>query len=111
MKRVSAKRAARDRDYEKQRQAAYQRDKGRCVVGVTCPGEQTHHRQGRRIPDPHQLANLLTVCAMHHAAIHQRPEWARENGYMVPRLGVLTPETVPVRYGNLMVNLTNGDPT
>lgn len=93
--------------YEKQRQTAYERDQGRCVVGVTCPAEQTHHRQGRGGPDPHRLSNLVSVCAHHHARIHSNPAWAYENGYMVRRNGVMRPEDVPLRYGDLMITLTN----
>lgn len=82
-------------DYQSQRLTAYARDKGRCVVCLG-HGQQCHHRQGRGGKDPHRLSNLLTVCAEDHRRIHGNPAWAYENGYMVPRLGIRTPEDTPV---------------
>lgn len=114
MKRMSAKRAARDRNYDEQRMLAHTRDRGMCIVCMK-PGESTHHRQGRGIPDPHRLSNLITVCGDGtrgcHGRIHRNPAWAYDNGYMVHRNGVETPENTPVRYGDMFVDLTNGDPS
>ncbi len=93
--------------YEKQRRLAYERDQGRCVVGVVCAAEQTHHRRGRGGPDPHHLANLISVCDHHHRYIHANPAWAYEHGFMVRRNGVLRPEDVPVQYGTELIHLTN----
>ena len=85
--------------YDRQRRRAWERDKGRCVVcGRTA--ESTHHRQGRGGPDPHRLANLLTVCGDGvrgcHGLIHGHPSAAYAQGRMVPRLGIRTPEETPV---------------
>lgn len=93
-------------DYQSQRLTAYARDKGRCVVCLG-PGQQCHHRQGRGGKDPHRLSNLLTVCGGCHDRIHRSPAESYAAGWMVRRLGVDTPETVPVRYGDLMINLSN----
>lgn len=99
-------------DYQAVRRLVYERDKGRCVVCLEAVTTgSVHHRQGRRIKDPHRLSNCVLVCGTGttgcHGRIHANPEWAYENGYMVRRLGVDTPETVPVRYGDLMVHLSN----
>lgn len=85
--------------YRRQKQRAYERDNGGCVV-CDRPAESTHHRQGRSGPDPHRLANLLTVCGDgvrgHHGEIHANPAAAYAYGRMVPRLGIRTPEETPV---------------
>lgn len=99
-------------DYQAVRRLVYERDKGRCVVCLEAVTTgSVHHRQGRGGKDPHRLSNCLLVCGTGttgcHGRIHASPAWAYENGYMVRRLGVDTPETVPVRYGDLMVNLSN----
>ena len=85
--------------YDRQRRRAWERDKGRCVVcGRTA--ESTHHRQGRSGPDPHRLANLITVCGDgvrgDHGEIHANPSASYAYGRMVPRLGIRTPEETPV---------------
>lgn len=99
-------------DYQAVRRLVYERDKGRCVVCLEAVTTgSVHHRQGRGGKDPHRLSNCLLVCGTGttgcHGRIHSNPAWAYENGYMVRRLGVDTPETVPVRYGDLMVHLIN----
>lgn len=85
--------------YNRQRQAAYERDNGGCVI-CGKPAESVHHRQGRSGPDPHRLANLVTACGDGvrgcHGEIHANPSAAYVYGRMVPRLGVRTPEDTPV---------------
>ena len=84
-------------DYQSQRLLAYLRDKGRCVRDPSHEGEQMHHRQGRRGLDPHRLPNLLTLCSACHTYVHANPRESYENGWMVRRLGIATPECTPVR--------------
>lgn len=99
MKRVSARRAARDRDYPAAREAAAQRDGHRCVRCAR-PVESFHHRQGRGGPDPHRLSNVISVCGDGvrgcHGWIHAHPDLARAHGLIVPRLGILTTQDTPV---------------
>lgn len=99
IRRVSAKRSARDVSYPAAREAAARRDGGRCV---RCgkPVESFHHRQGRGGPDPHRLSGLISVCGDGvrgcHGWIHAHPDLARAHGLMVPRLGILTTQDTPV---------------
>lgn len=99
MKRVSTRRAARDRDYPAARDAVAARDGHRCV---RCgrPVESFHHRQGRGGTDPHRPANLISSCGDGvrgcHGWIHAHPAAAMSLGLMVPRLGILTPEDTPI---------------
>lgn len=85
--------------YQRQRRRAWERDGGACVVCGRA-AESTHHRQGRSGPDPHRLANLLTLCGDgvrgHHGEIHAQPSASYALGRMVPRLGIRTPEDTPV---------------
>lgn len=85
--------------YQRQRRRAWERDGGACVVCGRI-AESTHHRQGRSGPDPHRLANLLTVCGDgvrgDHGQIHANPSASYAYGRMVSRLGVRTPEDTPV---------------
>lgn len=98
--------------YDKQRELVYAREQGRCVVCLTPITEgSVHHRQGRGGPDPHRLSNLILTCGSGttgcHGKIHANPAWSYDNGYMVRRNGVMRPEDVAVRYGDLMIHLTN----
>lgn len=88
-------------DYQAVRRLVYERDKGRCVVCLRAVTTgSVHHRQGRGGKDPHRLSNCLLVCGTGttgcHGRIHANPAWAYENGYMVRRLGIRTPEDTPV---------------
>ena len=85
--------------YQRQRRRAWERDGGACVIcGRTA--ESVHHRQGRSGPDPHRLANLLTLCGDgvrgDHGEIHAHQSASYALGRMVPRLGIRTPEDTPV---------------
>ncbi len=83
--------------YPAQRERAYSRDKGRCIRCVRRPGEQIHHRQGRRIADPHRLSNLITLCADCHRYVHAHPAESYDAGTMVPRNGIRTTTGTPIK--------------
>lgn len=98
--------------YQRQRERAYERDNGCCVVcGKPAPTGSIHHRQGRGGPDPHRLSNLITVHGSGttgcHGRIHAGPAWAYDWGYMVHRLGTATTEGTPVMYAGVPRLLTN----
>ena len=64
------------------------RDGGLCVV-CGKEAQAVHHRQvrgqgGSSDPDRNYgLANLISLCAFHHAEVHASPESAYENGLLV----------------------------
>lgn len=84
---VAAKRpAAPDPVTPATRAAVRARSGGRCEAGVvrTCAGvaQHVHHRKLRRHGD-HTVPNLLDVCLFCHDAIHGRPAWSYEHGFLV----------------------------
>jgi hypothetical protein len=89
LKPVSAKRRKRDQPYSKARRAVHQRGDGICEFAVCLQAmTDVHHIAGRKIPDPHNLNNLIGLCRTHHQLAHENPEWARKVGLMKTRLGV-----------------------
>ena len=79
LRRRSKKRAKQERKYSSKR-ADWIKGK-RCAV---CSNKATevHHtngREGNRLLDEEYW---LAVCRICHRAIHEHPEWARENGYL-----------------------------
>lgn len=89
------------------RAAVLERDGGclRCGVHLSVRGYSLHHRKGRRalpgMPDPHVAANLVTLCGHGsgpgcHWHVHQHPEEAYREGWMIRRLGDEDPAVVPV---------------
>jgi hypothetical protein len=85
---VSAKRRKRDAPYARQRAAAFDRADGLCEApehadGCTGRAEQTHHREGRNVADPHHLDNLVCLSERCHARVHLEPLWAYELGLSV----------------------------
>ena len=86
IKQVSARRRKRDANYPDARDAVFERAQGRCeaLVSASCSGrcEQVHHKRGRGGDDPHDLGNLLGVCAPCH-------EWVETNRAEAYRLGFL----------------------
>lgn len=80
------------------REAVRLRDGGcvRCGIGSHWLGLQIHHRKGRQIPNPHQMANLVTLCGTCHQWVTEHPADAYETGWQVPRLSGAGPEDVPV---------------
>jgi hypothetical protein len=69
----------------------------RCGQSLNGRGER-HHRQRRR-DGGDRLANLLLICTTCHGEITDKPEsetHARRLGYIVPALGIATPDTLPV---------------
>lgn len=90
---------------------AFERDLGRCIV-CNGPAANVHHRQGRRIRDPHRLSNLLSCCGSGttgcHEAIHSHRFPVYDYGWKVRKHGIATPETAPVKlFGRGFVYLTN----
>ena len=65
-----------------------ERDGGLCVV-CGREAEAVHHRQvrgqgGSSDPDRNYgLANLISLCAFHHAEVHASPESSYQNGLLV----------------------------
>ena len=90
MRQVSARRRRRDAGYPAARLAVWDRSGGLCEAAVSnrCSGrcEQVHHRAGRGGPNPHDLGNLVGLCAGCHEWVHGHPVLARELGWMVSRL-------------------------
>jgi 5-methylcytosine-specific restriction endonuclease McrA len=89
IRRVSAKRATRDRGYPAARKAVYARSGGLCEAQVTwaCTRrcEQVHHLAGRAGPNPHDLANLVGICEPCHRYIESNRAWAYETGWLLRR--------------------------
>lgn len=85
----SARRRSRDQNYQAARLEVWERSEGRCEAPVPhaaeCSGacEQVHHREGRNVPDPHRLDNLVGLSAACHARAHLVPLWAYEAGISV----------------------------
>lgn len=50
-----------------------------------------HHKRGRVGKGAHDPNLLLDVCNACHTFLHANPELARQKGWMVSRLGVITP--------------------
>lgn len=53
-------------------------------VCAVCGGiaECTHHVLPRSRGGKHTAANLLPLCHRCHQDVHNRPEWAREKGFL-----------------------------
>jgi hypothetical protein len=87
----SARRRRRDASYPAARLEVFERSEGRCEApaphAADCTGacEQVHHREGRNVPDPHHLDNLVGLSAACHARAHLVPLWAYEAGISVRR--------------------------
>lgn len=61
---------------------------GRCqVAGPECTqrAEAGHHRLARSQGGKHEAGNCLPVCGTCHREIHERPAWAKANGFIVER--------------------------
>jgi hypothetical protein len=88
LKPYSKKRRQRDAPYSRQRGAAFERADGRCEATVHADGcsgraEQVHHREGRNVPDPHHLDNLVCLSERCHSRAHLWPLWAYEQGLSI----------------------------
>jgi len=88
---VSARRAARDEEYEAARYRVAARARGLCEFrgpqGNRCrqPMTDVHHLAGRGGPIPHRMSNLVGMCRNHHEMVHRYPAWSYEEGWMVRR--------------------------
>lgn len=85
---VSRRRAVRDRVYPAAREAVLERSGGRCEADVHADDcnrrcEQVHHREGRNVPEPHRLDNLVGLSAACHSKAHLLPGWAYETGISI----------------------------
>ena len=69
-----------------------------CVRCGAAP-DHTHHRKGRRIPDPHRQSNLIRLCWSCHDWVHRHPAAAYEAGWMIPPSSPDDPVAVPVQLG------------
>lgn len=69
------------------RAAVERRSGGNCEAAVTANcrrrGGHLHHKLMRSQGGPHTEANLIDVCLHCHGYIHNHPNWAYENGYLV----------------------------
>ena len=89
MRQVSRKRQQRDRVYAERRREVFERGDGVCEHCRSGAMGSVHHIEGRRVPDPHRLENLVGLCEPCHRRAHAEPEWARSVGLMRSRLGNL----------------------
>ena len=87
MRAVSDKRRKRDAVYPERRRQVWERGEGVCEHCRSAPMGSVHHIEGRRVPDPHRLSNLIGLCEPCHRRAHGEPEWARSVGLMRTRLG------------------------
>jgi hypothetical protein len=90
MKRVSAKQAKRNREYDKLRQFVYERSNGRCEINATwsCSGqcEQVHHKQGRVGDRMLDLDKMVAICYNCHDFIGRNPALAYDRGWLMRRV-------------------------
>mgnify|MGYP003933383129 CR=1 FL=1 len=87
MRAVSDKRRRRDAVYAERRREVFERGDGVCEHCRAAAMGSVHHIEGRRVPDPHRLGNLVGLCEPCHRRAHAEPEWARSVGLMRSRLG------------------------
>lgn len=81
LKRVSAKQAAKNRLYAKQR-IEYLQSHPVCEVCNSKPATQIHHRHRRGIYT-NSVEFFLAVCFECHEKIETNGKWARANGYIL----------------------------
>ena len=86
MRPVSRKRQQRDRVYAERRREVWERGDGVCEFCRAAAMGSVHHIEGRRVPDPHRLENLIGLCEPCHRRAHAEPEWARSVGLMRSRI-------------------------
>ena len=85
------------------RDKVLERDRYCCALcGRSIQGAQysLHHRRGRGGAAPHTPENLITLCGSGisgcHGEVHRNPAASYASGFMVRRLGILSPEEVPL---------------
>lgn len=81
---VSKKRRIQNATYSKLRKEHLAKHK-KCEVCNTKEPNQIHHRRGRWGERLNDAAFFLAVCEDCHNKIHQHPDWAYANGYMISR--------------------------
>lgn len=93
------------------RAATIYRAHGRCERCRGNDGSEVHHRQGRRIANPHALANLVLLCAGCHRFVHSYPTESYLTGWLVHHNGVDEPCEVPLtdRRGRTFSLTNDGD--
>lgn len=85
-------------DWDEATMLLWARARGLCERCGNRPPVERHHRKRRR-DGGDTLSNLLFLCSDCHRFITDQPESAtraRAQGYIVPALGIATPETLPV---------------
>jgi len=87
VKAVSDKRRKRDAVYPQRRREVWDRGDGVCEHCRAAAMGSVHHIEGRKVPDPHRLGNLVGLCQPSHRRAHSTPEWARSVGLMRTRIG------------------------
>ena len=84
------------------RQLVQGRAFGRCerCLKPTLSGHHHHRRPkglgGSRLPDRHDVANLVWLCPEDHRWAHANPRAAAESGFIVPRSSGRHPLEVPI---------------
>ena len=87
LRRVSAKKQARDRVLAENRRAAFDRDQWTCQAAAALPTPcvfplVAHHVTRRSQGGGHDLPNLLTLCDFHHRWVHDHPAEAKSLGFL-----------------------------
>lgn len=61
-----------------------ERDGGHCLRCGAAGAHELHHRRRRGVgDDPHDVANLVTLCFLDHRWAHAHPDDARAGGFIV----------------------------
>lgn len=81
---VSDKRAEQNAEYSKLREA-FLKEHPVCQVCGSAEAEDVHHRAGRSNDLLCEVRYFLAVCRTCHNHIHDDPEFAKQNGYMILR--------------------------
>lgn len=78
-----AKRNAWEREWDRNRKLALERDGHRCQFpGCDRPADVVHHKAGRRVPDANRMDRLMSLCLRHHLEVHANPERSYAAGWM-----------------------------
>jgi len=79
------------------KRAVWERDGYRCRIchsDLSEGGKHTHHRLKRSLGGKNTEANLMLLCARHHAMLDEQPDLAYQLGYYLRSWD--DPETTPV---------------
>lgn len=91
---------------QKIREHIKERDQG-CCRRCGAPGQEIHHRQGRRSVDAHRPSNLVLLCRACHQWITEHPAEAYAEGWSVRRISNDNTATIPIRAWDGPIHLTD----